>query len=248
MYLTIRQSRELAAQLVQWWKETPCQNIECIVCPGDVALRDVGDQVQGTGIKLGAQSVSLSSKLGAFTGQSSGQQLREAGCEYVLLGHSEQRQFFRVTDAMVRQQLQAAVQNRLHPVICIGETEQQRKAHRTDSVIVGQLEAILKGMAWPTTGLSIAYEPVWAIGTGNAVDPAEANRVHQLIKHTLQEYFGTMRAQDAAVLYGGSVNSGNFEGFLQEKTVSGLLIGSASTKPAELQDIITRIQSGYCQV
>lgn len=248
MYLTIRQSRELAAQMAQWWKASPCQNVECVVCPSDVALRDVVDQLHGSGIRLGAQSLSLSAKLGAFTGQSSGQQLREAGCEYVLLGHSEQRQFFHVSNDMVRQQLQAAAANRLHPVVCIGETAAERKAHRTDSVVVTQLEAILTGLAWPATGLSVAYEPVWAIGTGNHVDPAEANRVHQLIKHTLQEFFGEKRAQDTAVLYGGSVNRSNFGAFLQEKTVSGLLIGSASTKPQELQDIISRIQSDYCSI
>lgn len=247
MYLTIRQSRELAAQMVAWWKKTPCVNVDLIVCPSDVAMRDVADQVQNTAIKLGAQSVSLSPTLGAFTGQTSAQQLREAGCEYTLIGHSEQRRFFNVSDAMVRQQVQTASQQRLHPVVCIGETEEERKHHRTDAVVLSQLHAALEGMAWPTTGLSIAYEPVWAIGTGKPVDPKEAQRVHLLIKHALQDLFGEKRAQDTAVLYGGSVNPDNFGLFLQEKAVSGLLVGSASTKPESLQAMVLGIQSDFCK-
>ena len=104
MYLTIRQSRELAAQVNAWWQKAKCTNVELVLCPSDVALRDVADQMSGSNIKLGAQQVSLSQSLGAFTGQTSARQLREAGVSHVLLGHSEQRQFFHVTDAMVRQQ------------------------------------------------------------------------------------------------------------------------------------------------
>ncbi len=248
MYLTIRQSRELAAQMVAWWKETPCINVDLVICPSDIAMRDVADQVGNSAIKLGAQTVSLSPTLGAFTGQTPAQQLREAGCDYVLIGHSEQRRFYGVTDAMARQQIQTAIQHRLHPVLCIGETEAERKAHRTDATVLGQLQGALQGLAWPTTGLSIAYEPVWAIGTGNAVDPKEAQRVHLLIKHALQDIFGDMRAADTSVLYGGSVNPDNFESFLQEKAVSGLLVGSASTKAESLQTMVKRIQTDYCQV
>lgn len=246
MYLTIRQSRELAAVMAQWWKQQPCPNVELVICPEAVALRDVTDQLHGVSIKTGAQSLALSGTLGAFTGQASAQQLREANCEYVLLGHSEQRQFFHVTDAMIRQQLQTAMQHRLHPVVCVGENALERKHGRADSVVLGQLEAIVKGLSWPATGLSIAYEPVWAIGTGNAVDPKEAQRMHLLIKHALQDLFGSMRAQDTAVLYGGSVNPKNYKDFLQEKAVSGLLIGSTSTKPAELQAILSGLQQYFC--
>lgn len=247
MYLSIRDSRELAAKLVKWWKETPCVNVDVVLCPSDIAMRDVADQVLTSGIKLGGQSLSLSAGLGAFTGQSAAQQLQEAGAEYVILGHSEQRRFLGVTDRMVRQQVQVAMQHRLHPIVCVGETEEERKSGRADAVVVSQLHAIFEQLSWPTTGLSVAYEPVWAIGTGKPVDPKEAQRMHVLIKHTLQEFFGSMRAQDTSVLYGGSVNPDNMGSFLQEKAVSGLLVGSASTNPDTLHALITGIQNDFCK-
>lgn len=247
MYLSIRDSRELAAQLVAWWKKTPCVNVEVVLCPSDVAMRDVADQVLGSGVKLGGQSLSLSAGLGAFTGQTSAQQLQEAGADSVILGHSEQRRFWGVTDRLVRQQVQVAMQHRLRPIVCVGETDEERKSGRADAVVVSQLHAIFEGLSWPTTGLSVAYEPVWAIGTGKPVDPKEAQRMHVLIKHTLQEFFGPMRAQDTAVLYGGSVNPENFASFLQEKAVSGLLVGSASTNAEGFKRIIEGIQSDFCK-
>lgn len=247
MYLTIRDSRELAAQLVAWWKKAPCVNVDMVLCPSDIAMRDVADQVLGSGVKLGGQSLSLSAGLGAFTGQTSAQQLQEAGAEYVILGHSEERRFWGVTNRHVRQQVQVAMQHRLHPIVCVGETDEERASGRADAVVVSQLHAIFEGLSWPTTGLSVAYEPVWAIGTGKPVEPKEAQRMHVLIKHTLQEFFGSMRAQDTSVLYGGSVNPDNFALFLQEKAVSGLLVGSASTNAEHLQRMILGIQSDFCK-
>lgn len=247
MYLTIRQSRELAAQVNAWWQKAKCTNVELVLCPSDVALRDVADQLTESNIKLGAQHVSLSQSLGAFTGQTSAQQLREAGVSHVLLGHSEQRQFFHVTDAMVRQQFEVAAKHRLHPVVCVGETQTERDHGRTDSVVVSQLHQIFEGLYWPSTGLSVAYEPRWAIGTGSPVDVKEAARVHDLVKHTLREFFGNLRAQDASVLYGGSVDAENFKNFLSQETVSGLLIGSASTKPEVLRSIVEQLQADYCK-
>jgi triosephosphate isomerase len=247
MYLTIRQSRELAAQVKQWWQEAKCPNVELVICPSDVAMRDVADHLSGSTVQLGAQHLSLSPTLGAFTGQSSAQQLREAGASHVLLGHSELRQFFHVTDSMIRQQVAVAAKQRLHPVICVGETLAEREHGRTDSVVVSQLHAVLEGVTWPSNGLSVAYEPRWAIGTQKPVDPKEAGRVLDLIKHTLREFFGDLRAQDASVLYGGSVDEKNAKDFLAQETVSGLLIGSASTKPEVLHCIVEQLQADYCK-
>lgn len=247
MYLTVRQSRELAAQVKQWWEQAKCTNVELVLCPSDVAMRDVADHLSGSTVKLGSQNLSLSPALGAFTGQTSAQQLQEAGASHVLLGHSELRQFFHVTDLMVRQQVQVAAKQRLHPVICVGETLAEREHGRTDSVVVSQLHAILEDVTWPSSGLSVAYEPRWAIGTQKPVDPKEAGRVLDLIKHTLREFFGELRAQDASVLYGGSVDAGNARDFLEQETVSGLLIGSASTKPEILRRIVEQLQADYCK-
>lgn len=239
MYLSIRQSRELAARLAGWWKEQPCRDVEMIVCPGVLALADVRAQLGDAPVRLGVQELSLSATLGAFTGQIAAEQAVEAGASYALLGHSEMRRFYHVTDAMVRQQVQTAFAHKIHPIICVGESEQERAAGRTDSVIVSQIHAVFQGLSLGKQSFSIAYEPLWAIGTGKPVQPQEASRVHKLIAHTMQEF----TTQDVPVLYGGSVDSVNAKDFLRQPAVNGLLIGSASTKVDSLHALVTWLQS-----
>lgn len=243
MYLSIRQSRELAAQLAKWWKGAACRDVEIVVCPSALALADVRAQLSETGVRLGVQDISLSKNLGAFTGQLAAQQAVEAGASYVILGHSEMRQFYHVTDGMIRQQAEAAFASKLHPIVCVGESWEQRSADRTDAVIVQQLHNVFEDLPEPKTPFSIAYEPLWAIGTGKPVDPSEANRVHQLIQHTMREF----TAQAPAVLYGGSVDANNAKDYLKQSGVQGLLIGSASTKPDSFHDLVEWLQT-QCEI
>lgn len=247
MYLTIQQSRELSAQVRTWWEKASCSEAEIVICPSDIALRDVADQLSGSSIKVGGQEISLSDTLGAFTGQTPAQQLKEAGAQYVLIGHSEQRSLLHLNDKMIRQQVMNASKHRLQPILCLGETKEERDHGRTDAVLMEQLHKALEGLAWPTTGLTIAYEPRWAIGTGKPVDPLEAARVNQVIRHTLQEFFGHLRAQDASILYGGSVDADNFGAFIEQEGINGFLIGSASTKPEQLKKIVERFITDYCK-
>ena len=243
MYLTVRESRDLAAKLASWWEKQPCEQAQLVLFPSNLALADVRGQVMHTTIKLGSQELSLSPKLGAFTGQAAAQQVKEIGATHVLLGHSEQRQFWHISDAMVRQQMETAIGQKLHAILCVGETAEERAARRTDSVIVSQLHGALEGLQIPDGSLTIAYEPRWAIGTGKPVDPGEAGRVHQLISHTLREF----TEAEVPVLYGGSVDAENALSFLQQPEVHGLLIGSASTKPDSLHALIQLIHSNVCQ-
>lgn len=239
MYLSIRQSREMAATLVQWWKGAPCRDVELILCPSTLALADVRAQLGNVPVRLGVQDLSLSKNLGAFTGQLAAQQAVEAGATYAILGHSEMRRFYHVTNAMIRQQVEVALSHKLHPIVCVGESEAERESGRTDHVIGQQIHQIFAGMPSPQAPISIAYEPLWAIGTGKPVSPQEANRVHQLILHTMREF----TSQPVSVLYGGSVDAVNAKTFLKQPQVHGLLVGSASTKPNSFHDLVAWLQT-----
>ena len=237
MYLTIEESRNLAANLANWWPTDADNPNQLIICPSVLALQDVLQQLNGFNIQVGVQELSLSPQLGAFTGQIPAQQIQEIGAEYVIIGHSEMRNFFHVTDEMVAQQLHTALAYNLIPIVCIGETKEQRYQGKTDQIIVEQLQAIFSGMTSPAPELSIAYEPRWAIGTGEPVDPAEAARVHELIRHTLKEFYPDDNSS-VDILYGGSVRAENINEFLKHDSIQGALIGSASAKPESLKALI----------
>lgn len=245
MYLTIEESKLLAARLVKMWEKQECNNVELVICPSDLALSDVSAQVEGSPIKLGIQDLSLSPALGAFTGQTAPQQLKETLARHVILGHSERRKFYGVTDAMVEQQLHVALEHKLIPIVCVGETQAERDNKRTDQIITSQLHSIFEHTELPDYPFYIAYEPRWAIGTGIPVDPKEAERVHDLIRHTMIEFH-----KDANkllhVLYGGSVDSSNILGFLDQPSVDGALIGGASSKLEKLREIVKVLQKNVC--
>ncbi len=177
---------------------------------------------------------------GAYTGEICGEELKSLGCKYVILGHSERRKYYKETDEMIRQKVEYAQKLGLTPVLCVGETEEEKKAGKTLEVVKRQLKIALQtiGLAKPNK-IIIAYEPVWAIGTGNPENPQNANMVQGEIK----KQAGTLLRQGSAgqalpVLYGGSVDSKNFSGFLAEKNIDGFLVGGASTKWEEFKEII----------
>jgi len=200
--------------------------VDVVLCPPFTALQAVGDVLAAAGgeVMLGAQDLHWQER-GAFTGEVSAGMLAALGCRYVIAGHSERRGLFGETDEMVARKAAAARAAGLIPIVCVGETLEQRRAGRVEAVILGQLEAVLAAVS-PDAGLVIAYEPVWAIGTGEAASPADAAAVARLIRDRLRQ--AGPGAGDVRILYGGSVTAENAAGFLSEPDLDGALVGGAS--------------------
>ncbi len=210
--------------------------IEVVVCPPFVSLAAVAQALQGTGIEVGAQNMH-SEERGAFTGEVAPGML--AGlCRYVILGHSERRALFGETDDIVNRKVAAAVAAGLVPILCVGETLAQREEGRASDAISQQLRGGLAGLH-NVPGLVVAYEPVWAIGTGQAATPEIAHEIMGgAIQPVLAALLGGSVAQDTPLLYGGSVNPTNIESFAQQSSVSGALVGGASLDASQFADIV----------
>ena len=205
-------------------------NVEVAVCPPSVYLHDVAAALRGSQIALGAQNM-YATEEGAFTGEISGKMLVDLGCKYVILGHSERRTLMGETDAQVNAKVFAALKCKLLPIVCIGETLEQREAGDTSKVVRGQLRGSLAGMTAEQIGKTVlAYEPVWAIGTGKTASPAQAEEVHADIRALLVELFGQAVAAKVIIQYGGSVKADNAVELLGQPNIDGALVGGASLK------------------
>jgi triosephosphate isomerase len=207
--------------------------IEVVICPPFTALRSaqVVIETDRLFLQLGAQHVYWEEK-GAFTGEVSPPMLAKLGTSYVICGHSERRQYFGETDANVNRRVKALLAHDIVPIVCVGETLEQREATETEAVVLAQLKAGLAGLtAEEVAGLAIAYEPVWAIGTGRYASADDAGEVCQLIRETLSQSSGTEVAEQIRILYGGSVNAGNIKGFMAKRHIDGALVGGASLDP-----------------
>ena len=201
---------------------------DVVICPPFTALATVGGIISGTNIGLGAQDMHWE-KSGAFTGEVSAAMLRDLYCHYVILGHSERRASFGETDEIVNRKVKAALAANLHPIVCIGETLEQRKVGKTEDIIKNQLQASLKDMdASHCNNLIIAYEPVWAIGTGVTATPQQAQDVHQFIRTIVQHQTDQKTASSIRILYGGSVKPDNAAELFSQPDIDGGLIGGAS--------------------
>lgn len=219
-----------AANLVQGLKAelSNFREVEVVVCPPFTALSSVSSALQGTNMDLGAQNMHWE-KSGAFTGEISPEMLRELFCHYVILGHSERRTYFGETDAIVNRKVKAALSWGLHPIVCVGETLQQREAGEVESVITAQVRGSLAGLEQKEILESvIAYEPVWAIGTGKTATSAQAQEVHAIIRKVLGEMFTPAVAQGVRIQYGGSVKPGNAKELFSMPDIDGGLIGGAA--------------------
>ncbi|RJQ05210.1 MAG: triose-phosphate isomerase [Bacillota bacterium] len=215
--------------------------VDVVVCPPYTALCDVGRELQRTrGIDLGAQNLHWEDK-GAFTGEISGPMLVEVGCRYVIVGHSERRQFFGETDESVSRRLGAALRHGLQPILCVGETWEEREGGRTEEVLTTQLRGALAGADGGPAGLSVAYEPVWAIGTGRAAQGRDAQAAAVLIRTLLAEKFGPKEAAGVRILYGGSVKPDNIGEFATQFDVDGALVGGASLDPGAFAEIVRQV-------
>lgn len=211
------------------------------VAPGFVALVPVAERLRGGSVGLSSQDAYFETK-GAFTGEVAAAQLKDAGCAYAILGHSERRQFFGETDDLVNKKTRAVIAAGLTPIVCIGETLAERDANQTLSVIDTQLAGALKDMsAADIARIVVAYEPVWAIGTGRSATPAQAVEVHAHIRSRLTEKLGADGARALRILYGGSVKPDNVASLMKEKEIDGALVGGASLS---VESFVTLVKEG----
>lgn len=209
-------------------KLMPSPQIDILICPAFTVLAKVRDRLKGSPIKLGAQNMHWESK-GAFTGEVSASMLKDCGCEYVILGHSERRHVMGETDEMINKKLSSALVAGLIPILCVGETLQEREANRARDVVERQIEKATAQIGSQDIQKTIvAYEPVWAIGTGKNATPAEAQEMHRCIRKHLERKYETAIAGDARILYGGSVKPDNARDILLQEDVDGFLVGGAS--------------------
>lgn len=212
-------------------------SVERVVCPPFVCLPEVARRVQGKDIFLGAQNLFWEDS-GAWTGEVSGPMIRDL-CRYVIVGHSERRAHFGETDETVRKRLRAALRNGLRPILCVGETLDEREAGVAAEVVTRQVSRALEGIeAEALPHLVIAYEPVWAIGTGRSADPSEAS---QMIGSVIRRVLAAMdlaQSERIRILYGGSMNAANAASFFSEPEVDGGLVGGASLRPEEFSAIV----------
>jgi triosephosphate isomerase (TIM) len=238
MFKTVAEARLLVSELVPSLQVF--EGVEKVLCPPFTSLLAVAALLEGTDIGLGGQNMHWELN-GAFTGEVSPAMLAEL-CQYVILGHSERRTFFGETDETVNRKVQSALTHGLTPIVCVGETLAENEAGRTAEVVERQVKlglASLELSAEVGTPFVIAYEPVWAIGTGRAATAESAVRVvHDVIRPAIAELFGGTAAQAVRVLYGGSVNARNAAEFFAETEIDGALVGGASLKAAEFTQIV----------
>lgn len=235
MNLNHAESVGLATQLRDQIKTTEA---EVVICPSFTALSAVANVLKNSELKLGAQNVSWEIK-GALTGEESSATLVELGCQYVVIGHSERRQQLHETDEMSNRKVIVSLEQKLIPIICIGETLDERRRGLTDSVLWQQLSAALKNIPWQSGDhVIIAYEPVWVIGTGQAIDPNDAAAAMKVIHHGLLELMPDGEARKTRIIYGGSVDPTNVASFAQLPECHGFLVGTASLDPERFCAII----------
>jgi len=216
--------------------------IGIIVCPPFTAIDEVAEVVYQTNIGLGAQNMHWEDA-GAFTGEVSAPMLKELGCDYVILGHSERRQYFHETNEIVNKKIRSALKHGLTPIVCVGESLEEREAGRTFDVIRDHVTNSLKGLdKEEIKKVIVAYEPVWAIGTGKTATPDQAQEVHRFIRDLLEKAYTREIADEITIQYGGSVKPGNIKELISQKDIDGALVGGASLDVESFAEIVKGAQ------
>ena len=234
MNKTPSEARELVSALVPLVQDAKC---DVVVCTPAVDFAAVSEVIKGTNIKLGAENMHWKES-GAYTGELSAAMLKESGVEYVILGHSERRQYFGETDATVNQRVLAAVKAGLTPIICVGEQKEEREAGYTNALVTYQTQIALSGLtADEVKNVVIAYEPVWAIGTGLTATDEQANETIGVIREAVRAAYGDA-ADDVRIQYGGSMNPKNCKGLMAQPEIDGGLIGGASLKAEDFSKVV----------
>ena len=235
MNKTIAEAREMVAEFLPLVKNI--SDVEIIFCPPATALLPLSAMLEGTGIGLGAQNMHWEAG-GAYTGELAPVIVSEFA-DFVILGHSERRAYFGETDETVNKKLKSAQSEGLTPIVCVGESLEENQAEKTAEVVTRQIKA---GLANVDPNLIIAYEPIWAIGTGLAATGEMANETIKLIRSVLAELFGTEEAEKIRILYGGSVKGSNAEEFFSQSDIDGALVGGASLKAEAFAEIVKAAQ------
>ena len=238
MYKDANESVEFVNTLKNIFRDVPEDKVEIAICPPFTNLRDVWQVIKGTNIKLGAQNLYPKAE-GAFTGEISPLMLRALGVHYVIVGHSERRQYFNETNQFINEKVKTAIEYGIYPILCVGEKLEQREAGKTFEVVkdhvLGGLKDIPKEKA---VSVTIAYEPVWAIGTGKNATPEQAEEVHKFIRDLLKEMYDSATAENIRIQYGGSVKPENIKSLMSKENIDGALVGGASLKVDSFERIV----------
>jgi triosephosphate isomerase len=236
MYKTVHETIAHLTELRRTLRDV--RNIDIVVAPPFTALHAAADKARDTNIAVSAQDIHWERE-GAFTGEISAGMVRESGAEYVIIGHSERRTFFGETNLSVNKKIAAALAAQLAPIVCVGETLQQRDSNQTHGVLDEQMREGLEGFTAEQLGEAvIAYEPVWAIGTGRTATPDQAQDAHAQIRGRLRQWFGVEMAERCRILYGGSVKPDNIKSIVAQPDVDGALVGGASLDVRAFTDIV----------
>jgi triosephosphate isomerase len=236
MNMNLHQSQKLVSEILNGLGKD--SKADVIVCPPFTSLSEVNSLLKSTQIKLGAQNMYYEES-GAYTAEISADMIKSVGCEYVILGHSERRVIFNESDELINKKVKAALVKELKPIFCIGELLEQRESGETMMVITGQIEKGLEGITSDQMkNIIIAYEPVWAIGTGKTATPQQANEVHLFIRELVAKKFSPAVAENLIIQYGGSVKPENSGELLSQKDIDGALVGGACLKADSFLSII----------
>jgi triosephosphate isomerase len=212
---------------------------EVVIAPVFTAIKTVADRLEGSNIKVAAQDCSTETEEGAHTGEVAAFMLKDVGASYVIVGHSERRQLYGETDATVSRKVQAAINSGLMVIMCVGEILAQREQGIAENVVSGQLSGGLNGLTAPDLDrIIVAYEPVWAIGTGRTATPEQAQEMHAFIRRVFAERHSTGAAEALRILYGGSVKPDNIAGLMSQDDIDGALVGGASLKAESFAQIV----------
>ncbi|MEA2037533.1 MAG: triose-phosphate isomerase [Nanoarchaeota archaeon] len=232
MNKTVSDAVSLVKELKELVKDV--KDIEVVVCPPFIALNNIAEEIKGSNVKLGAQNAYFE-KEGAFTGEVSCSMLKDVDVDYVIIGHSERRHVLGETDDVINKKIKAALDAKLKPIFCVGELLEEREANKTNEVIEKQIKEGLKDVK---DNVVIAYEPVWAIGTGKTATPEQAEEVHLFIRDLLKKIYDDRVAEETSILYGGSVKPSNIQGLMDKANIDGALVGGASLKAKDFSDIV----------
>ena len=236
MNLTMSEAAQLTNEIIP--KISNDLNNEVILFVGFTHFNTIAPLLSGTTVKLGGQNLHYESQ-GAYTGEVAAFQLTDAGCSHVLIGHSERRHYFKEDYEVINNKMKQALSSGLSAMLCVGESLQERETGVTEMVVVDQLESAFQDIQESSLNqISIAYEPIWAIGTGKTATPEDANHVHQIIRKSLTRIFGSSAAGEMRILYGGSVKPDNIKDLMQMDDIDGALVGGASLKPDSFSKLI----------
>jgi triosephosphate isomerase len=212
---------------------------EVVIAPVFTALKTVADRLEGSNVAVAGQNCSTESQEGAHTGEVTAAMLRDVGVRYVIVGHSERRQIYFETDVMVNKKCQAALAAKLKVILCVGESLEEREQGTAERVVSGQLSGGLTGLtASDLDRIIIAYEPVWAIGTGRTATPEQAQEMHAFIRRVFADRYSNQAADDLRILYGGSVKPDNISGLMSQNDIDGALVGGASLQAESFAKIV----------